>query len=171
MTAEEHKNWHALYLRPRSEKKVYKFLSALGIEAYLPLQRKLKKWSDRKKIVEEPLFRSYIFVRVNRKDYFLALNADGAIKYVTFEGKAAIIPGRQIEMVRRLLEQNYTLEVTGETIPVGEMVEITMGSMMGLVGAIVEHKGLKKVVVRIDHISHSLLVTLPKEYVVRAIQF
>ncbi len=164
-------NWYALYLRPRTEKKVLRFLEGLGVEAYLPLQKKLKKWSDRKKIVDEPLFRSYIFVRISRKEYFSVLNIVGVIKYVTFEGKAASIPNRQIEMVKKLLEQNYTIEVVDETIPVGETVEITMGSMMGLVGQLVEHKGLKKVIVRVDHVSHSLLVTLPKDYVQKTIQF
>ncbi len=164
-------SWYALYLRPRTEKKVLRFLEGLGVEAYLPLQKKLKKWSDRKKIVDEPLFRSYIFVRLSRKEYFSVLNIDGVIKYVTFEGKAASIPNRQIEMVKKLLEQNYTIEVVDETIPVGETVEITMGSMMGLVGQLVEHKGLKKVIVRVDHVSHALLVTLPKDYVQKTIQF
>jgi len=167
----KHEHWHALYLRPKSEKKVLQVIQALGIEAYLPLQKKLKKWSDRKKVVEEPLFRSYIFVRVSRKEYFSVLNIDGVIKYVSFEGKAATIPNRQIEMVKKLLEQNYTIEVVDETIPVGETVEITVGSMMGLVGQLVEHKGLKKVIVRVDHVSHSLLVTLPKDYVQKTIQF
>ena len=58
-------NWYALYTFPRFEKKVYKRLVERGIEAYLPLQKKLRKWKDRKKWIEEPLIRSYIFVKIS----------------------------------------------------------------------------------------------------------
>lgn len=161
--------WFAAYTKPKNEKKVLERLTANGIEAYLPLQKSLKQWSDRKKLVEEPVIRSYIFVRITEKDYYKVLNTVGVIRYVTFEGKAAPIPNKQIEILRLLLEQNFAIEAVDEQLQPGEMVEIRMGTLMGITGELVEHKGTKKVIIRIDHISHSLLVTLPKEYVSKAI--
>lgn len=161
--------WYAAYTKPRNEKKVYERLVATGIETYLPLQHRLKQWSDRKKIVEEPLFRSYIFVRITQKDYFKVLNTSGIVRYITFEKKAVPIPDSQIELIKHLLEQNIEVEAVEETLEPGARVEVKFGSFIGLIGDLIEHKGKQKVIVRLDHISHSLLVTLPVQYVTKAI--
>jgi transcriptional antiterminator RfaH len=160
--------WYAAYTKPRNEKKVYDRLIAAGIETYLPLQRLLKQWSDRKKMVEEPLFRSYIFVRITQKDYYNVLNTNGLVRYITFEGKAVPIPDNQINLIKQLLEENLEVESVDEFLEPGVTVEVKLGSLVGLTGELIEHKGKKKVIVRIDHISHSLLVTLPTQYVTKA---
>ena len=162
--------WYAAYTKPRNEKKAFERLEAAGIETYLPLLRRLKQWSDRKKMVEEPLFRSYIFVRITKKDYYNVLNTHGVVRYITFEGKAVPIPDNQIDLIKQLLEQNIEIETVEEPLVLGAKVEVKFGSLIGLVGELIEHKGKQKVVVRLDHISHSLLVTLPTQYVTRAIE-
>ena len=85
-------NWYALYTRSRYEKKLNQDLMTRGIECYLPLKVEKKKWSDRVKVIEEPLLRGYLFVKVSNREYFNVLNANGAVSYVAFEGKAAAIP-------------------------------------------------------------------------------
>ena len=162
--------WYAAYTKPRNEKKALERLEAAGIEVYLPLQRRLKQWSDRKKMVEEPLFRSYIFVRITQKDYYNVLNTIGIVRYITFEGKAVPIPDNQINLIKNLLEQDVEIEAIEETLKLGAKVEVKFGSLIGLVGELTEHKGKQKVVVRLEHISHSLLVTLPTQYVTKAIE-
>ncbi len=162
--------WYAAYTKPRNEKKALERLEATGIEAYLPLQRRLKQWSDRKKMVEEPLFRSYIFVRITQKDYYNVLNTFGVVRYITFEGKAVPIPDNQIDLIKNLLEQNVEFEAIEEVLKLGTRVEVKFGSLLGLIGELVEHKGKQKVVVRLEHISHSLLVTLPTQYIVKALE-
>ena len=62
------KKWYALYTKPRWEKKVYRLLSERGMEAYCPLNKVKKKWSDRIKLVEEPLFKSYVFVHTEEEE-------------------------------------------------------------------------------------------------------
>ncbi|QKG81008.1 UpxY family transcription antiterminator [Tenuifilum thalassicum] len=158
--------WYAVYTKPRNEKKVYTRLVEKGIETFLPLQKRLKHWSDRKKWVEEPLFRSYIFVRVEPKQYYDVLNTMGVVRYVTFEGKAVAIPDKQIEQIKQLLVQDIEIEAVEGYIEPGTKVVVRFGSLQGVEGEMVEHSGKKKVVIRIEHISHSLLVTLPAEYVV-----
>ncbi|MBC7126259.1 MAG: UpxY family transcription antiterminator [Bacteroidales bacterium] len=162
----ESAKWFAVYTKPRNEKKVYARLVEKGIETFLPLQKKLKQWSDRKKLVDEPLFRSYIFVHIDLKRYYDVLNTQGVVRYITFEGKAVPIPDRQIDQIKQLLVQDIELEAVEGQIEPGTRVEVRFGSLQGIEGEMVEHAGKKKVVIRIDHISHSLLVTLPAEYVV-----
>ncbi len=159
--------WFAAYTKPRNEKKVFDRLLSSGIETFLPLQKRIKQWSDRKKMVEEPLFRSYIFVKISAKDYYKVLNTPGVVRYITFEGKAVPIPEKQIDQIKQLLEQDIEIEAIEENIEPGTIVEVRFGSLMGLLGELITHQGKKKVVVRIDHISHSLLVTLPSKYVIK----
>ena len=123
--------WYAAYTKPRNEKKALERLLAAGIETYLPIQRRLKQWSDRKKMVEEPLFRSYIFVRITQKDYYNVLNTYGVVRYVTFEGKAVPIPNNQIDLIKNLLEQNVEIEAVEESLEPGTRVEVKFGSLIG----------------------------------------
>lgn len=158
-------HWVAAYTKPRNEKKVFSRLQASGVEVFLPLQRKLKQWTDRKKWVDEPLLRSYIFVRITEKDYYSVIKTPGMVRYVTFEGKAAPIPDKQIEAIKLFLGQQLDIEAVDEQIEPGETVEIKIGHLRGFKGEMVMHKGRNKVIVRLDHITHSLLVNLPKEYI------
>ena len=89
--------WYAVYTRSRSEKSLMELLKEKGIEAYVPLRKVIHQWSDRKRLVEEPLIRSYCFVKVSNKDYYEVLNTQGAVRYIWFSGKAASIPERQID--------------------------------------------------------------------------
>ena len=98
------KKWYAIYTRPRWEKKVSAALDEKEIENYLPLIKTLKIWSDRKKWVQEPLFKSYLFVHVNKHEYIPALQTPGVVKYVSFEKRAVAIPPLQIEAVKAFIE-------------------------------------------------------------------
>jgi len=153
--------WYAVYTNPRAEKKAHAELSARGIEAYLPLQRSLKQWSDRKKWVEEPLFKSYLFVHISQKQYYEVLQTPGIVRYITFEGQAVPIPENQIEAIR------YFLSETGPAIPEsgsftpGDTVVVTRGPMHGLPGEIVAEAGKYKVRVEIATVGQSILVTIP----------
>ena len=159
------KKWYAVYTKSRNEKKVNELLAEKGIESYLPLQKTLKQWSDRKKFVEEPLFRSYIFVRIDYKHHIDVLQTQGVVTFVKFAGKPEPVPDKQIEAVKMLLAENYDFEVTNENLKIGDKVEVTQGAMKGLQGELVEYRGKKKVVIRIDTIGQNLLVDIPAAYV------
>lgn len=152
--------WHALYTRPRWEKKVQRELELQGYIHYLPLVTRTKQWSDRKKQVEEPLIKSYIFVKVSEKEYYDVLNVDGAVAYVTFEGKAARIPEWQIDAVRKTIDNMLPFELTGEKLQPGEHVKIKDGDLKGLEGEILRVKGKNKLVIRIESVGYSLVVEM-----------
>jgi transcription antitermination factor NusG len=155
-------NWYAVYTNPRSEKKAHALLMEKGIDAYLPLQRTLKQWSDRKKWVEEPLFRSYIFVNISQGQYYDVLNTPGIVRYVTFEGKAVPIPFKQIDAIRYYLEEMPLPAESGENsdLEPGTPVEFILGPLRGLTGHLVEIKGKKKVRIEIEALGQFLHLTV-----------
>jgi transcription antitermination factor NusG len=158
----ENKKWHVAYTKSRAEKKVLIELEFQGIEAYLPLQRRLRQWSDRKKWVEVPLISGYIFVFITRKDYDKVLRTNGIVTYVRFEGKAAIIPDEQIEYIKKLLSQSeLQVAISPQLIKTGDKVEVTVGPLIGLKGTIVSFKGKKRVAIQLEQLNLSLMVDLP----------
>ncbi len=152
--------WYAAYTKSRFEKKALLRLTEAGFEAYLPLRRIRKQWSDRIKWVEEPLIRSYIFIRVGEKDYYDAINTNGLVCYVTFEGKAAPIPDHQIEMLKILIHHDAVIEVSNERFKPGQKVIIVGGTLVGMQGELVEYRGGKKVLVRLGSTGTNILVTV-----------
>jgi len=153
--------WYAVYTKSRHEKKVAQRLTEQGVEYYLPLVKTLKQWSDRKKLVEDTLFKSYIFVKANNKNYTNILQTAGVVKFITFEGKAQPIPDYQLDAVRRFLSEEVDYSVSTELFTKGQIVEINTGSMQGIQGEIVSISGKKKLLLRIDNIGYSLIVELP----------
>ena len=131
-----------------------------GIEAYVPVRKVLRQWSDRKKMVEEPLIRSYCFVRAKPKWYFEALNTHGAVRYVWFSGKPAPIPDKQITILKILAGSNLEVEEVSCDLKPGEYVKITAGPLIGAIGEITSVTGKNKVIIRIDHLATVLSVTI-----------
>jgi len=155
-------SWYAIYTNPRSEKAAHRALLEKGIHAYLPLVKTLKQWSDRKKMVEEPLFRSYLFVNITGKEYYNVLNTPGVARYITFEGKAVPIPQQQINAVKYFLETEIPAEEGLTGFEPGTLVEVTHGSLMGLQGTLIEERGKHRVKVGIEAIGKSIAITVPK---------
>ena len=153
--------WYAAYTKSRTEKKVFEELQQNGIEAYLPLQRKLKQWSDRRKWVEEPLLRCYIFVKIDMGDYYRVLNTRGVVRYITFEGKAVPIPENQIEVLRKIVATEADVEVTSDRFAPGDKVKVVGGPLLGLEGEMVDFRGSRRVMVRFDQLGQHLLVSIP----------
>jgi len=159
------KHWYAVYTRSRAEKKVANDLHLQDIECFLPLQKKLRQWKDRKKWVETPLLPGYCFVHVSRKEYDRVLQTDNVVCYITFEGKAAMVRNEQIEGLKTLLKQNeFDVEITRESFEPGKKVEIIKGPLMGLQGELCEIRGKHKFMLRIAQIDKSLMIEVPADY-------
>jgi len=161
----EKKKWYAVYTAPKAEKKVSTRLSQQGIDHYLPTQKLLKQWSDRKKWVEEPLFRSYLFVHIDEALYYTVLNTHGVVKFISFGGIAASIPDYQIETIRRLLMESSDIEITQEILEPGTPIEVTAGPLMGTLGELISLRGEKRIAVKIHTLDTSVLINIPEQYV------
>jgi transcription antitermination factor NusG len=157
-------NWHAVYTKSRREKELERDLIEDGHEVYLPKIKRLHSWSDRKKMVEMPVFPGYVFVRVSNREYYKVLQHPGAVKYVGFGGIPAKITEQQIEGIKRVLGLNLDFEVTTDNFKKGEIVEITAGPMVGCRGEIISVTSKKKLLIRIKDIGYSLVVSVPPAY-------
>jgi len=154
-------NWHAVYVKSRSEKKAQKELQFKEIESYLPLQLRLRQWSDRKKWVEMPLIPGYLFVRISRKEYDPVLQSNFIVSYVRFEGIAAVIPDNQIDYLKLMLKQdNLDIEITRETFEPGQMIEVVSGPLIGLRAKLVRIKGKDKVAIELEQLGYSALIEI-----------
>jgi len=164
VTSTQQPNWYAIYTKARNEKKVHERLLEQGVESYLPLVKTLRQWSDRKKWVEVPLLSSYVFVRVPQYQLREIIQVDGAAKYISFEGKPASIPEKQIDNLRLLVNGEADIEVTGERLSPGDPVEVTTGSLRGLTGELIKINNKNKVVVRIDRLDINLVIKIQKAF-------
>jgi len=157
------KKWHVFYVQARHEKKVNDWLLEDGYEPFLPLERVLKQWSQRKKWVEEPLFRSYIFVRIVPNEIMKVVQIPGIVTYVRYAGNPAIIREQHIEIIRKLLVSDTTFEVSAEKIQLGSEIEIQTGPFRGMKGHVKEIRGNKKLLISLESIEYTVIVELPSE--------
>ena len=156
--------WHAVYVKSRAEKKAQLELHIQEIETFLPLQRKLRQWSDRKKWVEMPLISGYLFVRASRKEYDQVLQSNYIVSYVRFEGKAAVVPDSQIDYLKLMLSQDKAeIEITREKLKPGQIIEVISGPLIGLKGKLQKIKGKNKVAVELEQLGYSALIEIQAE--------
>jgi transcription antitermination factor NusG len=135
------KRWYAIYTKPRWEKKVNKLLTEKGIENYCPLNKVKRKWSDRMKTIEEPLFKSYVFVRIEDCDRTIVRMTSGVINFVYWDKKPAIIKEKEISAIRRFLDEHVNVEVVSSNIEVNNRVRVLAGSLMDQEGKLVVFRG------------------------------
>lgn len=150
------RKWYALYTRARHEKRVALLLGKSGVECYLPLRRIKKKWSDRMKMVEEPLFKGYLFVCIEyRRDRIDVLRQTGSVHIVTFEGQPAVIPESTIAALRLLEEKALTMEATPALhFRAGDEVLITQGPFKGIRAKVERLKNATRIVIALPMLNH-----------------
>ncbi len=127
----ESKSWMAIYTKPRNEKKVNDALVAQGIETYLPMHETMKQWSDRKKKVKTPLFRSYVFVHILEKERIIILKTFGVLNFVYWLGKPAIIKSYEIDRIRYFLKEAINKDIIIENLQPGQIAKVTAGVFTG----------------------------------------
>ena len=150
--------WYAIYTKPNRERKILENLKEQNLTCYLPLQESLRIWSDRKKWIEAPLFKSYVFVKVSYKEFFNVLSIPGVIRYVSFGGKAQAIPEKQIEDIKIFVEQDKTkIAITKENIAPGTKAEVLYGALKGVRGEIVKFNGKFRILIRIPMMGYCLV--------------
>lgn len=161
------KQWHVIYTKSKWEKKVDDLLLQRGFESWCPVQKQERQWSDRKKIIEVPLFRSYVFVKVSKEDYTKLLSTMGVVNFLYFERKPAIIRDVEIEEIKKYLGMSKIASiqmVDMANIPAQTKVSINQGLFMGQRGEVVK-AGKKSVFVRLDSINMMMIVEFKVEEV------
>ncbi len=158
---ERKKKWYLLYTKPRNEKKVNTELQIRGFETYLPIQKTLKQWSDRKKMVEEPLFKSYLFINTTLSFYYDILNVNGIVKFVNFEKSPVVVNENEIKIIKQMLGTEMFLDVVNEKLIQGSKVEVIAGPMIGVKGNIVEYRSKNQIIINLISIQQDIVINVP----------
>lgn len=152
-------NWYAISTKARHEKKVHDQLTHKGIISYLPLQAFYRKWSDRYKKVQEPLFTCYVFVKIALRNRLSVLQTDGVVRLVAFNGIPATIPEDQIMSIKTILENDYQIERVDYLTP-GQSIEVRQGPLKGVKGVLAEIKNSHRLIIRIDSIMQAISIDI-----------
>lgn len=159
--------WHVLYVKSRWERRIYEYLKEINLEPFLPQLNIMKKWSDRKKIVSQPLFPSYVFVNINSsKQFHQALSVEGVCCYIRFGKEYARVTEKEIEKMKFLVEDKNLQGVTIEKgLPkVGDLKKIIFGPLNDLECEILKVNNTNKIIVRIESLQQNFTATLPADY-------
>lgn len=157
-----YRKWYAIYTRPRWEKKVNSLLSENGFESYCPLNKVRRKWSDRYKLIEEPLFKSYVFVKIEDAERTAVRMTSGVINFVYGEGKPAVIREKEIQNIKKFLDEYENVELSEITsFKPHQRVKVTYGPLMDQEGEVLKVKN-KQVQVAIDSLGYILIASIDK---------
>ena len=136
-------NWYVLYVKSQTEKKTALALEAMGIEVFCPTKTEIRIWSDRKKKIEVPLFKSYVFVNLSESERAKVFQVNGVVRYLFWLGKPAVVREEEIETIKNWLSDDAVEYLNIENYSPGDRLEITKGVFKGQEG-IIDQVGRKK---------------------------
>lgn len=153
--------WYAIRTRSRHEKVVERQLQGQGIDVFSPFISQIRQWSDRRKVVETPLFAGYSFVRIapSPEDRIRVLKAQGVVEIVGGQGQGIPIPTEQIEAVRAVVAGNLPI-AQHVFLKVGQRVRVRGGSLDGVEGILVAQNGSRNLVISVEPIQRSLSIRI-----------
>jgi len=157
---QEPANWYAVQTRARNEKVIAERLQEQGLDTFLPLVTEIRRWSDRKKKVELPLFSCYVFVKLvisNSQERMSVYRTNGVFGIVSMRGEAIPIPEEQIDALRTVVTQQVSWSAH-PFLKVGQRVRIRGGSMDGVEGVLLSANGDRTLIISVDAIQRSLAV-------------
>ena len=157
------KEWIAVYTKARHEKVVFNNFDEKRIESYLPLIRQKHRWSDRMKWVETPIFKSYIFARIELKNYLNVLQTHGVHHIVKFQNKIATIPEYQIDNLKKMIEGGFD-PYPSDYFMIGDEIEVIGGPLRGINGIVSRDDAAGKLIIKIDAIQHAVSVQIDRKY-------
>lgn len=132
------KSWYVLYVNSRAEKKVAERLRQEGREVFCPVKTEWRQWSDRRKKVEVPYFRSYVFARFSFGEERLALlQTPGVVRILFWLGRPAVIRDEEMAEIQAFFEQYRDKEILAEVLEIGAAYRVKEGVMEGKAGIVV----------------------------------
>lgn len=142
------KKWMVVYTKSKCEKKADQLFRLQGIESYCPLVKTRRKWADRYKTVELPLFNSYVFVCINPAERLKVLQTAGVLNFIHYCGKPAMVPGTDIERIRLYMTQYADIEsVSFKSLKPGDVVTINDGILFDIDAEVLKVHGKSVLVV------------------------
>lgn len=137
-------SWYVLYTKPRNEKKVTQRLEDKGIVVFCPLKTEVKQWSDRKKKISEPVFRSYVFIQLvdYKNESVEVLSTPGAVKFLWWNGKPGIVRDNEIQAIKDFLNDYKDAEITVQ-LKEGDRIKVKEGVLKDAEGKVLTVRGNK----------------------------
>jgi len=163
-------SWYALYTRHQHEKIVALALSGKGVEVFVPLYTSVRRWKDRNKKLQLPLFPGYVFMQNPENRWQPILATPGVHSVVGFGGRPTEIPISEIEAVRRVVGGSFGAE-PHPFLKCGDQVRVTAGPLQGLEGLLLRKKSLWKLLVSVDMLQRSVAVEIDATMVERISSF
>jgi len=158
---EHSKKWYAVYTRPKWEKKVTGLLMQKKIDAYCPLTKVVRQWSDRKKTMMEPLFNSYVFVRAANDEYREIKQADGVINFVYWLGNPAVIKDDEIDAIKNFLSEHENVKLEKADVNLHDRIRVTSGPLSNMEGDVL-HINNRAVKVYLPSLGYQMLAEVDK---------
>ena len=156
-------DWIVAYTKPRHEYSVLNDLSKIGFDSYIPTIRKRRRWSDRKKWVEFPLFKSYVFVNTEPKNSLSILKVHGVVRIVKFGNEIAVVNNKVINIIRKMIEGGYTPK-SESYFSKGDFVIVIDGPLKGLEGEVFNESDENRLMIRIEAIQQSISVSIDRGF-------
>ena len=156
------KKWIAVYTKSRHEQIVINELSKKDIESFCPMFKERRQWSDRKKWVHFPLFRSYVFARIHLKENIFVLQTIGVNKIVKFQNKISIIPDQVINDIKNIVDGGYKIQQVDYFIK-GDEVSVVSGPLKGINGIIQDLKGDSRLIMKVEAIRQAFSIEISPE--------
>jgi transcription antitermination factor NusG len=156
--------WYAVYTKPRWEKKVAGLFEKRGIEHYCPLNKVVRQWSDRKKTVLEPLFKSYVFINITAEELTKVRMTDGVVNLVYWLGKPAVIRNEEIDTIKRFLNDHENVVLEKTEVSVNDRVCIMTGPFLDQQGRVIEITN-KLVKVQLPSLGFAMVAQVARESV------
>ncbi len=148
-------HWYAAYTCARHEKQVWRQLQDRKLETFLPLYRSVRRWKDRRKELELPLFPGYIFVRIPRQERLRVLRIPSVVRFVGFQGEPAALEDREVEQLRRGLENGVHAE-PHPYLKIGDRIRVKCGPLAGVEGILIRKKDSYRIVLSLDLLMRSV---------------
>jgi len=161
------KNWYGIYTHANTEKKLYENINNRKIEAFLPLTKEIRQWSDRKKEFMLPVFKSYVFVYVDFVGMHIIKKLAGFSHYIRFGGYPTIISEHDINLIRTVIQHYSKINAISSNFISGEKVKIYRGILSGYSGVLTKDQQGKKVALAVNKLNQSLLVEIPETDIIR----
>ena len=156
------KKWIAVYTKSRHEQIVINELSKKDIESFCPMFKERRQWSDRKKWVHFPLFRSYVFARIHLKENIFVLQTIGVNKIVKFQNEISIIPNQVINDIKNVVDGRYKIQQVDYFIK-GDEVSVVSGPLKGVNGIIQDLKGDSRLIMKVEAIRQAFSIEISFE--------
>lgn len=153
--------WYAVYTKSRWEKKVAEILTQKKIENYCPLNKVIRQWSDRKKVVLEPLFTSYVFVKATEKMHSEIRKINGIINFVYWLSKPAVIKNEEIDYIKSFLNDYNNVRLEKTRVAINDTVRITKGPLIEYEGSVIAVKS-KTVRILLPSLGYMMMAEIDK---------